>query len=142
MIKKNLQTPLVLKRKQFDWNLIKTNLQPLNASLVYLSNRAWLMFGKRKRECSTLEMHSLGNKLTSAQMALFQNGCLLQNVMAVQWANSHAKKELVTQLWSSKIGVLKLNFWDCPTKIKRDIYQEKILALKQNLHVVIISIFD
>ena len=52
------------------------------------------------------------------------------------------KKELVTQQWSLKVGVLKLNFGDCPTKIKRDIYQEKTLALKQNLHVAIISIFD
>ena len=47
--------------------------------LKVLSNSTLqIVFGKKRQECSTLELHSL----TPEQMALHQLGCLLQKVCA------------------------------------------------------------
>ena len=53
--------------------------------LKVLSNSTLqIVFGKKKQEFSTLELHRLANMLTPEQMALYQPGCLLQKVLAVK----------------------------------------------------------
>jgi hypothetical protein len=43
-----------------------------------------IVFGKRRQECSTLELHSLAKMLTPSQMALYHPGCFLQKFLVVK----------------------------------------------------------
>ncbi len=49
-----------------------------------LSSMLWIVSGKRRQDCSTLELQSLVNMLTPSQMALYYPGCFLKKVLAVK----------------------------------------------------------
>ena len=76
------------------------------------------LFGKRRQESSTLELHRLANMLTPEQMALYQPGCLLQKVLAVKAPGDlytlaisqvsykdRTNTTMVTKNWTSNVGL-------------------------------------
>ena len=87
--------------------------------LKVLSNSTLqIVFGKRRQECSTMELHSLANMLTPAQMAMHLPSCLLQKVLAMKAPRDLYKlamsqvsykektnKTMVTKNWTNKVGI-------------------------------------
>ena len=126
--------------------------------LKVLSNSTLqIVFGKRRQECSTLELHSLANVLTPEQMALYQPGCLLQRVLAVKAPGDlytlamsqvsykeRTNTTMVTKNWTSKVGLSRFpnNAHKPLLLMKGDISNEKAMTFKKNLHFAIISPFE
>jgi len=126
--------------------------------LKVLSNSTLqIVFGKRRQECRTMELHSLANMLTPAQMAMHLPGCLLQKVLAMKAPRDLYKlamsqvsykertnKTMVTKNWTNKVGLSRFpnNAHESILLINGDISQEKPMAFKKNLHAAIISHFQ
>ena len=123
--------------------------------LKVLSNSTLqIVFGKRRQECSTLELHSLANMLTPKQMVLYQPACLLQKVLAVKAPGDlytlamsqvsykeRTNTTMVTKNWTSKVGLSRFpnNAHETLLLIKGDISKEKTTTFKKNMHAVITS---
>ena len=86
--------------------------------LKVLSNATLqIMFGTKRQEWSTVELHSLANMSTPSQMALYYPGCLLQKVLAIKapeisttlQQNKYLSNKEPNTLWSKKTGLLMLD---------------------------------
>ena len=115
--------------------------------LKVLSNSTLqIVFGKRRQECSTLELHSQAKMLTPEQMALYQPGCLLQKVLAMKAPGDlytlamsqvsykeRTNTTMVTKNWSSKVGLSRFpnNAHEPCLHTKGDISKEKASTLKK-----------
>ena len=64
------------------------------------------MFGKKRQDWIIVELHSLANLLTPAQMALFYTGCLLQKVLLM---NGDILEEQVATFKKKMHAVLQQN---------------------------------
>ena len=123
--------------------------------LKVLSNSTLqIVFGKKRQECSTLELHSLANMLTPEQMALHQPGCLLQKVCASKAPTDlyslamsqvsykeRTKSTMVTKNCISKVGLSRFpnNAHEPILLMKGDISQENTKIFKKNFHSVLTS---
>ena len=126
--------------------------------LKVLSNSTLqIVFGKRRQECSTLELHSLANMLTPSQMALYHPGCFLQKVLAVKAPRDlytlamsqvsykeRTKTTMVTKNWTSKVGLSRFpnNAHEAFLLTNGEISQEKISTFKKKMHVANLSKVD
>ena len=56
---------------------------------VLLNSTVQIVLGKKRQECSTLELHSLANLLTPQQMDFHKPGCLSQKLCALKTSTDH-----------------------------------------------------
>jgi hypothetical protein len=104
-----------------------------------------------------MELHSLANMLTPAQMAMHLPGCLLQKVLAMKAPKDLYKlamsqvsykertnKTMVNKNWTNKVGLSRFpnNTPESILLINGDISQEKPMTFKKNLHAAIIKQFQ
>jgi hypothetical protein len=127
--------------------------EKLLCRLKVLSNATLrIVFNKKKQDIRTIELHSLANMLSPAQMALHSPGCLLQKVLALKtpsnlydlasvqvsykaWTNL----TIVTKDWTSSIGLSRFpnNAHDAIKLVTGDISQDKIQSFKKKLFLSI-----
>jgi hypothetical protein len=121
--------------------------------LKVLSNATLqIVFGKKRQECSTVELHSLANMLTPSQMALYYPGCLLQKVLAVKAPRDlynlatkqvsfkqRTQNTMVTKDWTTNVGLARFpNTAHKPILLMNgDISQEQVATFKKKMYTVL-----
>ena len=127
--------------------------EKLLCSLIVLSNATLrIVFNKKKQDIRTIELHSLANMLSPAQMALHSPGCLLQKVLALKTPSTlyalasvqvsykeRTKLTIVTKDWTSSIGLSRFpnNAHDAIKLVTGDISQDKTQTFKSKLFLSI-----